>query len=123
MKCTSAIGVIVLAAAMAGTLRAENLPPGQIEFGAFSPPSSGGEFVEVNLTSSLIALAARFVEKQEPDVAELLNGLQLVRVHVIGLDEGNREELATRAQKIRKELDTKGWERIVTARKTDQDVS
>ena len=52
----------------------------------------------------------------------MLNGLELVRVTVIGLDDENRASLEKRMQTIRKELDAKGWERIVTAKKEDQDV-
>jgi Na+-translocating ferredoxin:NAD+ oxidoreductase RnfG subunit len=112
----------MLTAALA-TVRAENPPPGQIDFGTFSPSSSGGEFVEVNITSSLISLATRFVEKEDADVAKLLKGLQGVRVNVIGLDDTNRKEITDRVSQVRKQLDGKGWERIVTAQKEHQDVS
>jgi len=117
-----AVGMSILSLVVSAGVCAESLPPGQVDFGKFSPPGSGGEFVEVNLSSSLISLAARLVEKEEPDVARLLKDIQLVRVNVIGLNDENRGELEKRTQKIRKELDTKGWERIVTAQKDDQDV-
>ena len=45
-----------------------------------------------------------------------------MRVNVIGLNDGNRDELEKRTQKIRKELDSKGWEHVVTAQKDEQDV-
>jgi len=116
-----AVGLAVISTAATTGLCAESLPPGQVDFGKFSP-SSGGEFVEVNLSSSLISLAAKFVEKSEPEVARLLNSVHLVRVNVVGMDEDNRADLEKRAQKIRRELDSKGWERIVTAQKQGQDV-
>src|SRR5438552_1403113 len=116
------VGIAILSSVVGTGLRAESLPPGQVDFGKFSASGSGREFVEVNLSSSLISLAARFVEKEEPEVARLLNSVQLVRVNVIGLDDENRAELEKRTQKIRKELEGKGWERIVTAQKQDQDV-
>jgi uncharacterized protein DUF4252 len=119
MPCS--IGIALLSGALSVGLGAETVPPGQVDFGKFSPPS-GGEFVEVNLSSSLINLAAKFLEKQEPDVARLLSNLQLVHVNVIGLDDANRSDLEKRAQRIRKELDSKGWERIVTAQQRDQEV-
>ena len=117
-----AMGISICSLIVTTGLGAESLPPGQVDFGKFSTPGAGGEFVEVNLTSSLISLAAKFVEKEEPDVARLLGGLQLVRVTVIGLNDENRGDLEKRTQKIRKDLDSKGWERIVTAQKDDQDV-
>jgi hypothetical protein len=117
-----ALATATLCAAMSTAVWAEDLPPGQVDFGGFSPPKGGGEFVEVNVPSSLISLGARLVEKDDPDVARLLNGLKLVRVNVIGLDEENRAELQKRAQKVRKDLSGKGWERIVTVQQKDQDV-
>jgi hypothetical protein len=118
-----AVGTVTLCIAMMTGARAGELPPGQVDFGSFSPPKEGGDFVEVNIPTSLISLASRLVEKDEPEVGQLLNGLKLVRVSVIGLDDDNRAEMQKRAQKVRKELAGKGWECIVTARQKDQDVS
>ena len=100
---------------------AEALPPGQVDFGTFTA-SGKGEFVEVNVTSSLISLATKFLEKDQPDVARVLKGLQLVHVNVIGLNDENRSDVETRVQTIRKDLETKGWERIVKVQEKDQDV-
>jgi Na+-translocating ferredoxin:NAD+ oxidoreductase RnfG subunit len=117
------LGTVILAATLAANVRAETLLPGQIDFGTFSPPGEGGEFVEVNLSSSLITLASRFAEKADADVAQLLKGLHQVHVNVIGLNDENRPELEKRVQDLRKQMDKKGWERIVTAQKDGQDVS
>jgi hypothetical protein len=124
MKCMRIAVLAALFAAGALTFRvqADTLPPGQVDFGNFVPSKSGGEFVEVNLSSNLIGLAAKLVEKQEPEIGKILNGLHQVRVNVIGMDEGNRAELRTRVEKIRAELNTGGWERIVTVKQQDQDV-
>ena len=117
------IGTATLCAAATLAYGAEDLLPGQVDFGSFSPPKGDGEFVEVNVPTGLITMASKLVEKDEPDVAKILSGLKLVRVNVIGIDEDNRAELQKRAQKIRKDLSGKGWERIVTAQQKDQDVS
>jgi hypothetical protein len=117
------LAAAILSATVCLNLRADSLPPGQVDFGKFAAPGSGGEFVEVNLSTSLISLAARLVEKDEPEVAQLLNGLQSIRVNVIGMNEDNRSGLEARVQSVRKQLDGKGWERIVTAQSQDQDVS
>jgi hypothetical protein len=117
-----AVGTGILCVAMSAAVWAEELLPGQVDFGVFSPPKGGGEFVEVNLPASLISLGARLVEKDEPDVAQLLTGLKLVRVNVVGLDDENRGEIQKRAQKLRQNLANKGWERIVVAQQKGQDV-
>ena len=67
-------------------------------------------------------MAARFIEKDEPEVAKVLNGLHLVHVNVIGVNDDNRADLDTKAQKIRKQLEGNGWERIVMAQQQDQNV-
>jgi hypothetical protein len=124
MKClmTATLGTGILIAGIALHASGESLPPGQVDFGSFSPSASGGEFVEVNVTSSLISLAAHFVEKAEPDVAKLLKGLELVHVNVIGVSDENRSELESKAKQIRKQLDGNGWERVVLAQQQDQNV-
>ena len=111
--------VALLSAAI--SLRAGD-PAGYVDFGKFSPSASGGEFVEVHIRSNLIAMVARLAEKTEPEAAELLRGLKLVRVNVIGLNDENRDEIAKRIKTIRSQLDAQGWERIVTAQQKDEDV-
>ena len=98
-------------------------PSGQVDFGKFAPPGDGGQFVEVQINSNLLSLAARAVEKQEPDAARLLHGVQLVRVNVIGLTDENRAEMQKRVREIRRELDAQGWEHnVVVMDKRGQDV-
>jgi len=118
----SLLGTAVLPLALAANAFGDALPPGQVDFGTFNAPTGGGEFVEVNVTSSLISLATKFIEKQEPDVAQMLKGLQLVHVNVIGVNEENRSDIETRVQAVRKELEGKGWERIVKVQDKGQDV-
>jgi hypothetical protein len=117
------IGTAIVCAVANLPALADQLLPGQVDFGSFSPPKGGGEFVEVNVPTALINLASQIVGKDEPDVAKLLNGLKLVKVTVIGLDDENRPELEKRAQKIRQDLSGGGWERVVTVQEKDQDVS
>lgn len=112
----------LLASALALPTRAEDTPPGLVEFGSFAPPKGGGQFVEVNVKSSLLALAARLTEKAEPEVADLLRNLKSVRVNVIGLDDANRAELSARLKAVRSDLESKGWDRIVTVQEKQQEV-
>ena len=122
MKCLKSVVPIALTLCTAAAASsAEMLPPGQVEFGTFTKPTNG-QFVEVNLTSNLIGMAARFIEKQEPDVARVLNGLQLVHVNVVGVSDENRSELDKRRSQIREQLEGKGWERVVSVQEQQQDV-
>jgi hypothetical protein len=119
----SIIGAAILCAVANLPALADQLLPGQVDFGDFSPPKDGGQFVEVNVPTALINLASQIVAKDEPEVAKLLDGLKLVKVNVIGLDDQNRPELEKRAQKVRQDLSGNGWERVVTVQDKDQDVS
>lgn len=88
--------------------------PGEVDFGKLGEPDKGGKYIEVNLGRNLISLAARLVEKHEPEAAKLLRSVQLLRVNVVGLGDDNRADTEKRVRGIRSQLDKLGWERIVT---------
>ncbi len=115
-------GVALLCAALTFPVIAETAPAGAIDFGKLTPAADGGQFVEVNIKGNLLDMAARLAAKEEPEIADLLKGIRSVRVNVVGLDDGNRAETQARIKAVRGELDTKGWERVVTVSEKDQDV-
>lgn len=114
----AAIIVATTVASLAGDTSA-----GVVDFGKFKASTEGGEFVEVNVNGKLISLVARIAEQQEPEVADLLRGLELVRVNVIGLKDDNREEVKGRVEAIRSELTDQGWERVVRVQQQREDVA
>jgi hypothetical protein len=109
---------IALGSASLTTLRAAP-SEGVVDFGKFSEAAQSSDFVEVNVSSNLISLAAKLVEKQQADTAKLLRSVEAVRVVAVGLTDSNRTELTAQIKRIRKELDSKGWERIVVASKKE----
>ena len=116
------LAAAVLAAGVGFNVLAGPLP-GQVDFGKFTPPGDGGQFVEVQVNSNLLSLAAQVVEKQQPDAAKLLRSVQLVHVNVVGLTDGNRAELEKRVRQIRHDLDAQGWDHNVSVQEKDgQDV-
>jgi len=94
------LGAALLSLSTGTAFGADQPLPGYVDFGKFTP-TAGGEFVEVNVNNNLICMAAKFVEKQQPDVAKMLRGIQRVRVNVIGLNDQNRADLQKRVQTIR----------------------
>ena len=121
--CAAALlALSVIFGARAQTNEAPFANSAYVEFGKFTPPAAG-EFVEVNLDSNIIAMAARLGKQSEPEITEVLAGLQRVRVNVIGLDDGNREEVQGRLKTIRGELDRRGWARVVTVQGPGQDIA
>lgn len=119
---SSSLGTAALTVMLAAPARTAEPSTAQIDFGTFNPPASGGEFVEVHIRSNLIAMAARLAEKAEPQVAEVIRGLKLIRVNVVSLDDSNRAAVGDRIKAVRGQLDAQGWERIVTAQKQNEDV-
>lgn len=114
---------LVLAGLAAGySVRAET-SGGEVDFGKFSAPGKGSEFVEVQIKSNLLSLAAQLVEKEEPQAAKLLRSVRMVRVNVVGLTDENRDEMEKRIARIGRELDRQGWERNVNVQgKEGEDV-
>ena len=118
-------GSLWAAARAAGTslslcLAAE--PGSPLDFGALTLPGSGGQCVEVRINRNLIAMASRLAERQEPEVAELLRGLESVHLSVVSLDDANREAALDRIASLRTGLDAHGWDRVVTVRQNQEDV-
>jgi len=124
MKTTirNPLAIAVLAAGV-GFNACAGLAPGQVDFGPFSPSGDGAEFVEIQIKSNLLSLAAQLVEKQEPAAAQLVRSVELVHVNVIGLTDANRAEVVKRVRQIRQDLDAQGWERnVVVQEKGGEDV-
>ncbi|MBC8002706.1 MAG: DUF4252 domain-containing protein [Opitutaceae bacterium] len=116
------IAATTLAMLLAANVHGDSGNPGAINFGKFPAPGKGGEFIEVHVGSNLISMVTKLAGKEEPEVAEVLGGLKEVRVNVIGVNEENRTDLESRVKAIRAQLDTQGWERVVTAQKGSDDV-
>jgi len=114
---------ILLIGLIGGSVAQAQTPvTGYVDFGKLTPSADGGEFDEVNIRSNLISMAARLASKAEPQVADLLRGIQQVRVNVLGLSDANRMDIRKRVQTIRDELDALQWERVVTVQNPQEDV-
>lgn len=110
------------AALISSALCADAASPGYVDLGSFSAPAGGGQFVEVDLKGSLLAMAAKIAAKEEPEVAEVLKGIEAVRVNVVGVNDGNRAELSDRIRSLGSGLTSGGWERVVSVQQDAQDV-
>ena len=113
--------ITVASLLLSAPLRAEDSPPGLVDFGKFTKPTNG-ELVEINLSSEMITMALQLVGKGESDVSEALGRLHSIRVNVVGLDDQNREEVSARIKAVRGELASKGWQPIVNVQEKKDDV-
>jgi len=116
------LAVAALATGMSLSLGLAAERGGRVDFGTLTLPGAGGECVEVRINRNLIAMTSRLVERQEPEVAELIRGLDSVQVSVVSLDDANREDVRQRISRVRAELEERGWESVVTVRQQQEDV-
>jgi hypothetical protein len=108
---------------LVASLLAQDKSAGFVDFGKIPASNSDKEFVEISVGRSLFIISAKLFEKSEPEVANLLRGLQLVQVNVVGLADDNREPVQEHVRKLRTDLAGKGWERIVAVREGKEDVA
>lgn len=108
------LGVALLATGLAVVSRAETRP-GEVDFGKIGDPHDGGKYVEINLGRNLLTLAAKLVERHQPEAGKLLRSVDAVRVTVVSLKNDNEKAIEKRILEIRGQLAKDGWERIVTA--------
>ncbi len=96
--------------------------PGLVDLGRFNLSGEDGAFVDVQIRSNLLSLAAQLVEKQEPAAAKLVRSVELIHVKVIGLTDANRADTVKRVRQVRHELETDGWEQNVAVQTNGRDV-
>lgn len=114
----SSVTAATFALAFAASSFAASTEAGYVDIGQLLP-SSKGQFVEVNLSPSLLKFAARIAKHQDPDAAELVGDLKRVRVNVVGLDDSNRAANIEKIEGVRRKLEADGWTPMVTVREAN----
>ena len=118
-----ALGCAVLAApALADTEAELKKLPGYVEFNALATFKGQEAKVEVYLKDPMLQLVSRFVKGDDPDLYAILEKLKLVRVLVFDVTTEQAREVAKVTSETAKELDKKGWERIVRVREDDERI-
>ncbi|HVT71561.1 MAG TPA: DUF4252 domain-containing protein [Lacunisphaera sp.] len=88
---------------------------GAVDIGQLMP-SAKGQFVEVNLSHSMLKFAAKLTARQEPETADLIRNLKSIRVNVVGMDDSNRTATIDKIEAVRHKLETQGWTKMVMVR-------
>lgn len=127
MKLSSAFSrttfAIVLATSLVVRLvHAEELA-GAVDIDKLIPASGKGERVSVELSRPLLALASSFAKQQEPEAAQLIDSLKLVRVRVGQLDDGDKTKAKEAFDGARKNAETAGWQKVVSVQDNGDDVA
>jgi len=119
--------IIVLAMILSITLFAQKNDyknyKGYVDLGSFDSFDESEEFTEVLIEEHLIRMVAKMAAGREPELAEVLDGIKLVKVHSFETNQSSFADLKTRAEKIDVELMAKNWDRIVKVRSRDEFVN
>ena len=96
------------------------LQPGEITFDDLSK-TYGEAKVEINLNRQLIGLVSSFSRNGDPEVAEILNGLQQITVRVYKMN--NSVEAAYQAvEQVAKKIRKEDWLPLVSVNNNEQKV-
>ena len=97
--------------------------PGYADFGDVWKYSDGDEVVEVELTQPLLGVVAPFLRGDDPDLADLILDLQLVRVNAFGFDDDNYKSVLSLMRDSASDLRKGGWDNVVKVRGEDENVN
>lgn len=95
-------------------------PPGQIDFADLSK-TYGEAKVEVNLSKALIGMVGAFSQKEDPEIAEILNKIESIKVRVYKLD-GNPDLAFKTIADVTKSIRALNWEPIVSVNEENEKV-
>jgi len=112
---SSACAAAIVCASTAISNATPDREPGYVDFGKIAS-SSSGQYVNIELPTGLMKFAAKLSSKKDPEAAAMLGSIKHVRVNVVTLDEANRDEILGRITTVRKDLQSQGWDQIVTVR-------
>lgn len=94
--------------------------PGYVDFGDLTEFENGEGVTEVYLDANLLKMVAKIAKEKEPEMANLLNGLKLIKVYAYDVSDENESELLSKMESIDKNLSGKNWQRIVKRKSKDE---
>jgi hypothetical protein len=96
--------------------------PGYVDFQAMEVFKGQEAKIEVYLKEPMLKLVNKFIKEEDPELYDVLSKLKLVRVQVFDVDSKMRKQYSNVAESTTKQLDDKGWERIVRVRDEEENV-
>lgn len=97
--------------------------PGYVDFGDVWRLSDGDEEVEIELTQPLLGVVAPFLRGEDPQLADLILDLHLVRVNAFDFARDDREDVIELMRSTSEKLRGEKWDNIVKVRGEDENVN
>jgi hypothetical protein len=115
------LSAFLMATVAVASAAQENLAdlPGYFEFDPAAVFGEGASSFEIRLEGPLLSMMANATKNKEPDLAELLNNLKLVRVHIAPMATGDSDSVAANMNSLIERLETSGWSRVMKMREPD----
>ena len=126
MRLTKCVLIGLLVLGMLGSVRAETDAKKLPGYADFDPKEVFGltkPVVQVFVDRPLLKMASAVVQREEPEVAELLSKIQLVRVQVFSIEGDQAKRLGQKASDMEERLKKDGWTTVVRVREEDQAVN
>lgn len=90
--------------------------PGFVDFGDVSAFENEDEFVEVIVNDRLLRMVSKLSKNEDKELANLIAGLKLIKVNAVTVTKENKKLVDEKISSVEKQLKSKNWERIVTAK-------
>lgn len=97
--------------------------PGFVDFGDIWEWSDGDEEVEIHLTQPLLGVAGSFMRGEDPELADLILDLHLVRVNQFTFNRRDEDAVRDFIDDTGRRLRRDGWDNIVKVRERDERVN
>lgn len=97
--------------------------PGYVDFGDLWKWSDGDQEMEIHLTQPLLGVVGAFVGSEDPDLAELIKHLHLVKVNGFSFGSGEEDDVASFMEATAKKLRSGDWDNIVKVRERGENVN
>jgi len=128
-RTLTAVGALVVL--LAGTAHAQRgmseselrEQPGYVDFEDVWDWSDGDEEVEIHLTQPLLGVVGSFVRSEDPELAELIRGLHLVRVNQFTFRRRDEDAVRDFVDETGNNLRDEAWDNIVKVRERDERVN
>jgi hypothetical protein len=96
--------------------------PGYVNFEDIKIPDKAGEVTEILLGPALIKIAAMAEKEKDDDLSSALAGIHGIQVKSFDIEPSETAAIIPIMDKIEKELNRKGWERLVLVKEEDERV-
>ena len=97
--------------------------PGYVDFGDLWRYSDGDEEMEIHLTQPLLGVVGAFVKGEDPELAELIRNLHLVKVNGFSFGRSDEDDVRDMMDDTASTLRGEGWDNIVKVRERGERVN